>query len=828
MNKSNNIKCFFIYIFCIAVTFSLVITPPASVFGNESTESITIGVPSDRCPVFYPEEKTKEPAGIGVDLMREAAENAGYNVSFVFTKEPTLKEALDNEDYDIVMPFGSPVPSESGHATIVSDNLIQTPFTLLTANNRTLPPINELNVGMLSSMAAGAETVRELYPGIEITMYDTMSESIKALRKGEVDALLHNSYVWSYVLQKPSYSNLVLQPSAMFSMDFRAGALDTPENQIIIERLNEGIAALPDTTRQAIVLDHTTRRLYRYDIFDYIYQYGFMLAAFAIILVLNTIESIRVRKAKKAAEEASRAKTLFLANMSHEIRTPLNSIMGMSQLISRETTDTKLQQYVYSINSSANSLLALINDILDFSRMEAGELRLLEHTYHLSNLLTDINAMIEPRAESKNLAYNVYVDPDTPNVLIGDASRLKQVIINLLTNGVKYTSEGSVLLQIDFEKTDSDHVELKISVKDTGMGMRQEEIDKLFNAFERLDEDKNRTIEGTGLGMSIVKQILDAMHTSLDVRSEYGVGSEFSFCVRQEVSLWERIGDYEKTAERVINKQETYFPSFVAPEARILLVDDTEMNLFVLKGLLEPTKMQIDTALSGKQALDLMKDTKYDVLLIDHRMPEMDGMQLLEHIKRDEGSLNKDSVCIALTANVVDGIRGMYIKAGFDEYLEKPVSGKRLEKTLMEFLPKDKLLESEDCHVETETDTTSELKRLDNEELINIHDGVEYAGSMELFITTLVFFRDSIDKKSDEIESLYENGDITNYTVKVHALKTAAKIIGAYGLSDDAKSLEQAGKAEDLSYIRDNTPDLLAKFRDYKEHLAKVEATVSS
>ena len=288
----------------LCMTTALSLAAPVSA-AQYSGDTVTVGVPVDRCPVFYRDADTDKIVGIGVELMRTAAQSAGLSVTFKAIEEDTLKSALDNEEYDIVMPFGSAVSSASGRPIVVSDNLIQTPFTLLTESTGSLPPLNELRVGMLHSLAAGAETVRQLYPGIEITLYDSMSESVDALRRGSVDALLHNSYVWSYVLQKPAYSDLTVQPSAMFSMDFRAGALDTPEGRELIKRLNQGIAFLTDTRRQAITLDYTTRRLYRYDFSDYLYQYGLILllvvlliASIAVITVMR-IHSLRLEQEER-------------------------------------------------------------------------------------------------------------------------------------------------------------------------------------------------------------------------------------------------------------------------------------------------------------------------------------------------------------------------------------------------------------------------------------------------------------------------------------------------------------------------------------------------
>ena len=823
----------FVYAFLCFIILCMV--PGETVYGaqtKDADEVLTVGVPADRTPVFYRDPDTDEITGIGVELMRIVAEDAGYEVSFVFTSEETLKDSLDNDVYDVLMPFGSAVPSSAGRTTVVSENLMQTPFTLVTLDNRGLPSVNALNVGMFRSMGAAAETVKVLFPDITITLYDTMPECAKALRNGKVDALLHNSYVWSYILQKPSYSDLVVHPSAMFAMDFKAGVTDTPQGREIIKRLNQSIEAMPDTQRQAVILDYTSRRLYQKSFADYVYELRMLLIVFLAVAFLQLRAYTKLYKARKEAEEASKAKTMFLANMSHEIRTPINSIMGMGELISRETISDKILQYAFSINSSANSLLCLVNDILDFSRMEAGKLKLRRDPYHLSTLLTDVNMMIKERAESKGLRYEVKVDSNTPEVLVGDETRLKQVMINLLTNGVKYTQNGYVRLVIGYEKTGDAHVNLKITVRDSGIGLKQEEVSRLFKAFERLDEDRNRTVEGTGLGMSIVKQILDAMESRLDIKSEYGTGSEFSFTVRQKVAKWEKIGHYEYSAKQVALKHSSYRPGFVAPEAKLLYVDDTEMNLVVLTGLLEQTKVQIDTATSGEQALELCKHTKYDCLLIDHRMPKMDGVELLDHIKKDPDNINHDSVCIALTANVVEGEREICINAGFHDYLEKPVNGKRLEDMLLKYIPKDKLTDGlnsipwQDSEPDREDDAAeydAVVKSLQERGYINVREGIEYAGTYELFLKTLVIYRDTIARKAEEMEQLYHENDIEGYVVRVHALKSTSKIIGAYELSDKAKLLEKAGIAGDMDYIKENHDELLALYRSYSELLAGIE-----
>ena len=288
--------CILIVIFSFAV--------PAAADPQEKNENnLTVGVPENRCPIFYRDSDTGEPVGIGVDLMRFAAAEAGFDATFQFVREANLKEALDNTDYDVVMPFGSAVTSASGQPTVVSDNLMQTPFTFVTIGNRELPPLDELRVGMVGSLGAGIETLRKFYPDMEISTYDTMGDCVKALRDGKVDALLHNSYVWSYVLQKPSYSDLVVQPSTVFSMDFRAGTTDTPEGRATIERLNGGIAKLNDTKRQAYVLDYTSRSLYRYELSDYLYQYGLVLLLTVLLFAALIVIAVQIIRAMRKEHE---------------------------------------------------------------------------------------------------------------------------------------------------------------------------------------------------------------------------------------------------------------------------------------------------------------------------------------------------------------------------------------------------------------------------------------------------------------------------------------------------------------------------------------------
>lgn len=392
---------------------------------------------------------------------------------------------------------------------------------------------------------------------------------------------------------------------------------------------------------------------------------------------------------KEIADSANAAKSRFLANMSHEIRTPINAVLGMDEMILRESREPEIRSYAANIMSAGKTLLSLINDILDLSKVEEGKMEIIPVQYELSSLLNDLENMILERAKKKGLEFRNDVCKEIPHLLYGDEIRIRQCVVNLLTNAVKYTEKGSVSLEVFYEKKDEKHILLGFSVKDTGMGMKKEDLDKLFAPFQRIEEKRNRTIEGTGLGMSIVRQLLALMGSELTVESEYGKGSSFTFSVEQEVVKWEEIGDYSKRSKEIRGENGVYRERFHAPDAKILVVDDTEMNLTVIQSLLKKTKIQIDTAASGKEALALFDKNAYDAVFIDHMMPDMDGIETLKHMRESEKDTEVPAV--ALTANAVSGAREMYLSAGFTDYLSKPVDGDKLEKMLSELLPKEKL-----------------------------------------------------------------------------------------------------------------------------------------
>ena len=378
-------------------------------------------------------------------------------------------------------------------------------------------------------------------------------------------------------------------------------------------------------------------------------------------------ERERLKNISDSAVAASEAKSAFLSNMSHEIRTPITAVLGMNEMILRECDDPSIISYANNIKSAGTSLLVLINDILDFSKIESGKMDIIPVEYETRSLLNDLKNLITPKADAKELKFIMDIDPELPAALFGDEIRIKQVITNLLTNAVKYTEKGSVTLKVGFSgnKGAGDTIGLKVSVTDTGMGVKKEDMEKLFAQFVRLDEKRNRNIEGTGLGLNITSNLLNMMGGELNVESEYGKGSVFSFEIKQPVRNWTPIGDYEKATDTDASK-EKYVPKFVAPGAHVLMVDDTPINIVVFKGLLKKTEIKVDSATGGQECIELAIKNKYDIIFLDHMMPVMDGIETLKELREKyPDNPNADTPIVCLTANAISGAKDTYMEAGF-------------------------------------------------------------------------------------------------------------------------------------------------------------------
>ena len=554
---------------------------------------------------------------------------------------------------------------------------------------------------------------------------------------------------------------------------------------------------------------------------DYIYLV--MLVGFCILILFiflfgrylfKSYEGKILAREKVLADSANQAKSDFLSNMSHEIRTPINAIMGMDEMILRDSKDNVILEYANNIQNAAKNLLGIVNDILDFSKIEAGKMEIIPVEYSLSSLLNDLLHMIEKRADDKGLEFIVLADKNLPSELFGDEIRIKQIITNILTNAVKYTEKGSVTLQVTFKKKSNEIILLHISVTDTGIGIKEEDMEKLFSAFERIEEKRNRTIEGTGLGMNITQKLLTMMKSTLKVQSVYGKGSTFSAEIEQKVLSWEPLGDFEESYKKTLSQRKEYHEKFIAPDAKILVVDDTPMNLTVVKGLLRQTKVQIETAESGAECLNLVEKNHYDIIFLDHRMPNMDGVETLAEMKEMPTNKNVETPVISLTANAISGAREQYIAAGFQDYLTKPIDSAKLEQMMIKYLPPEKVKIStgETSEVEEEIKIPAEFQNLQG---IDAAAGIKNCGSDEDYKNALKVFANSISTGAEEIEKFFDNQDWKNYTTKVHALKSTSRIIGAAELSELAKNLEDAGNAGNISEIKNSTPKLLELYRNF-------------
>ena len=520
---------------------------------------------------------------------------------------------------------------------------------------------------------------------------------------------------------------------------------------------------------------------------------------------------------------ANEAKSAFLSNMSHEIRTPINAVLGMNEMILRETEDRNILSYSESIKIAGNTLLGLINDTLDFSKIEAGKIEILPVDYDLSSVINDLVNMIQTKADEKGLTLALDFNNEMPKFLNGDEVRVKQVITNILTNAVKYTEKGSVTFAIDYERAEDepDYVYINVSVRDTGIGIKEEDMQRLFSEFERIEEKRNRNIEGTGLGMSITKRLLEMMGSSLKVESVYGTGSKFYFSLKQRVVKWEELGDYEADYKVLVNGQQKYKEKFTAPKAIILVIDDNPMNLMVFKSLLKQTRVKIDMAESGDEGLKLACDKKYDMIFFDHMMPDKDGIETLHEMRGQRSNPNVDTPSICLTANAISGARERYLSEGFDDYLTKPIDADRLEEMMMYYLPDDKVeAPSNEDYTEETIEFPEELKLLDDEDWIDVKVGLDNSGTVGAYMSLLKVFYNSLDEMSDAIEGSYADKDLKNYTIKVHGLKSSARIIGATAFGEEAQKLENACKEGDVGYIDAHHAAFMETYRSFKEPLA--------
>ena len=578
------------------------------------------------------------------------------------------------------------------------------------------------------------------------------------------------------------------------------------------------IEILDDKTQEivkdAVITIEKDAKLFENRIFKVyvITVFGFMLIFFTWILSRFSSISIiqrqyeQIQIAKEEAEHANKAKSQFLANMSHEIRTPINTIMGMNELIMREQTTPLIYHYAKDIQAASISLLSLINDILDLSKIESGKMKLVEQPFDTKKLFTELSNTLRINAREKQLNTDIVLEPSIPKVLYGDEVRIRQILQNILSNAVKYTEHGSIQFAVSIKKQEEDCIHLHFKVKDTGIGIQEEDKNKLFHSFERLDEKRNANIQGTGLGLNICQQLLHMLGSEMQIDSIYGEGSTFSFLLKLKIIDSQPMGVINST----VNSSKTskrYLPKLLAPNATILVVDDNKLNLQVVRGLLKSTKVNIDSVLSGAECLDRIKKRHYDLILLDHMMPKMDGIETFKQMQRISHQC-KDTPIIILTANAIIGAKEMYLAEGFTDYLSKPVTGKDLEEALLQYLPCDKIQ-----IIESENSKPSVASAHLNSAASNVTAAMPTSSSANSSSlnnqNNQKIYNTQTSIKLQALSDFYRKEDWRNYTILLGSLKTFFDEKSDKDFYYKITCLEKAGRSGDYDYIKAHHEEFL-------------------
>ena len=800
---------------------------------NTYTQTLHAVTDSDYEPFSYIGEDGQY-MGMDVELIAEIANRLHMNLDLTLTDWTSANELFFSGKADVFLNMETDSVANNPGMTATLPTIEKQYVVYGRSEISSVPELYGKRVVSL-------HRIPELGLNENITYIDSYEKMFEQLKAGEYDFAICPIQVGNVFLEKLNMTDF--KPSYAVGHIYGAVALLAGHDELR-EKIN---AVIYDMQKEGIIdaLEHKwiSHRYQSMTLSGMIETHPGVIAAVFIVSLFIVFLAVCVMllnmnmkdkdayskallKAKKKAEESSRAKSIFLSNMSHEIRTPINAVLGMNEMIIQKSRDVEITLYASNIERAGKNLLSMINDILDISSIDSGNIKLVSAPYKLSSLINDAANMIIFRAQEKALKFRIEADETLPDSLEGDEVRIRQVLTNVLSNAVKFTSKGSISFSVKGEKISDDTISLTFIISDTGAGIKPEDIGRLFVEFERLNLSRDRTIEGTGLGLAISKNLLDMMGGEISAVSDYGKGSTFTIRLQQKVISWEQIGNIREKFERVMNEEESRNEYLTAPEAVILAVDDTAMNLTVIAGLMARTKIHIDTALSGAEALKMTQKTHYDLIFMDQMMPEMDGTQTFHAIREQSYGFNIATPVICLTADAVSGAREKYLSEGFNDYLAKPVTLSDIERVLKKYIPPEKIImaSDSDTHEEQEEQQTELQEFYGTIDGLNYSEAVKFCATEEILQSTLKTFYQSIDSNVKAIGEFLRDKDYKNYTIKVHALKSSARLIGAGQLSEDAKYLEDCGNALNIEEIEALTPKLLEDYSGLKEKLSPLYA----
>jgi signal transduction histidine kinase/CheY-like chemotaxis protein/ABC-type amino acid transport substrate-binding protein len=803
---------------------------------------VSVGMEYDNYPIAFYNEREKAWQGCAMDVLAAISDISGLNFVHAFqspTMWPEMVRMLESGEVALISELIKTTEREGRflwpEKPFTTDN-----YALISRAdfpNIELPDVRHHTIG-LSEGTAYTEVFRKWFPEHKHTKeYIDVLQPLFALERGEVDLVMSTQN------QLLSMTHYMEKPYFKINISFNRKY----ESYFGINKSETILCSIISKSMRLINVDEIAERWKR-RVFDYNgvmakermpYLIAGMILFLCVIFLLfvmflksrnagKYLESVveertrALRHQTYMAERAAQAKNDFLARTSHEIRTPMNAIIGLSELAQREYGKSKGLEYITGIKNAGASLLAIINDILDFSKIESGNLSIHPAPYETASLLNDALTIIRVRMVESPLELILDISPGIPGHMIGDAGRIKQILLNLLSNAVKYTNKGFIKFSVSAEPVAEDTVRLAFIVEDSGIGIKNEDLPKLFAEFTRIDENRTITVEGTGLGLVIARSLCRAMGGDITVRSEYGSGSVFTATLTQAVADWKPMGDM---ADIAAIRAETQCVTFTAPEAEILVVDDLPSNLMVAEGLLVPYGMRVFTCLNGREAVELARKRSFDLVLMDHMMPEMDGVEATGIIRAMSGEHCRAMPIIALTANAVSGMREMFLENGFNDFLSKPIETAKLDAVLKKWISEGKRQKApkkdEKIPAPAEPPETAlpEITGVDA-----VAGLARIGGSRRRYLDLLEMFRQDVEAGFALLERTPDEFSLPSFTTRVHALKSALANIGADGLSQTAALLEKAGREVDMPVIRDNLQPFREKLAALTERIGEITA----